>query len=221
MEHRHILPAPRRSTEFWPQRLTIRDARDWIVHDVCKNGRSILAEAGDIPGEMFGDRFPLCVGSLGPSDEFTVTASHVGESSQTRLSYELSGNSRPPASTRGPSMILPMSTGVRILPNMSAQITGRICNIPSGCAMLPERVVLRDPRDWVVSDLRVGNCSEFVQCGDVPGVAFASQAVGNRLLLDPLRQGVDLAMVVTYVGPCESGAELYAGVDGQIVRLVD
>jgi hypothetical protein len=216
------LPLPTRTRDFYPEHLALENAADWVVYDVRINGRSIFLQSGNIPGELFSNASAsrsLRLGRLATDDDFVVLATYVGVAPDARLVYELSGPLEPtPGSTApGVSGFLPMSTGVYILPCTSMQITGR-SQLP-GYAFRPEQIVIADAEDWVIADVKVGVCSQFANCGDVPGIAFSAQTVGNQLQLSPLHPRCDFTMVVTYIGERAEGAPFYCGVAGNCIRL--
>jgi hypothetical protein len=206
---------------FFADRLTIANAENWIVNDVRVRGESIFVQSGDVPGEMFSANgsSSVILGSLTTKDVIEVVATYVGDGSSARLQIELLGSTNLPREPRASTLLLPMSTGVNILPTTSAQITGRPQErlVPRGSAFLPERVVLVDAGSWVINDVKVGVLSQFAQCGDVPGMAFSSHGVGCHVRFDPVRSLHDFVMVVTYVGGREVGASFVCGVQGRLV----
>jgi len=116
--------------------------------------------------------------------------------------------------------VLPMSTGVRILPNQSAQITAR----PQRVAFRPERVFIsaagsaavggNGAADWIVNDILIGNRSQFSQAGQVPGDMFATNAIDGFVSFETAQTAMDVVMVVTYVGPAEHGLPFYGSIVG-------
>jgi hypothetical protein len=223
------LSAP--ASGFCPDRLVIEDASDWAIGDVRVRGVSILTQEGGFAGELFagrGDALPLRLGYLPPGEVVEVVASHVGERRSTSIPFvaELSGPvARPPDRAEvhhlPPTLIQPLCSGVGIPPYSSATLYGRpqLDRVPRGYGFLPERVVFANPRDWIIGDVKVGVCCQYARSDDVPGVAFASDAVGVHLRLDPVRARVDFAVTATYVGARESGACFLGGVQGSLVRL--
>ena len=121
---------------------------------------------------------------------------------------------------RGPERagreVLPMSTGVAILPTQSAQITAR----PQRVAFRPERVFISaagtsgGAADWVVNDIKIGNRSQFSQSGDVPGDMFATNAIDGFVSFETAQTAMDVVMVVTYIGLNESGVPFFASIVG-------
>lgn len=217
------LPLATRVHEFWPERLVIKNPSDWVVEDLIVNKRSRMVQSGSLPGVMFSSDANqlLDVGPLSPADEFTVVALYVGEpSSEVVLEYSLSGPRYPSGVPRDHLLLLPMSTGVNILPNTSAQITSRVRDhVGVGSGFRARRIVIERGQDWVVNDVKVRVSSQFAQSGDVPGVAFSPDTTGNLVLLDPAPVGIDFVMVVTYVGDREDGARFLCGVAGDVVEL--
>lgn len=115
---------------------------------------------------------------------------------------------RPPRTDR---ITLPMSSGVAIIPNTSAQITSR----PQAVAFRPERIIIGGrPSDWVVNDVKVGNRSQFAQSGDVPGEMFAATTIDGFVSMETVQTAMDFVMVVTYVGQVQEGAPFVCGVLG-------
>jgi hypothetical protein len=121
---------------------------------------------------------------------------------------------------RGPDRagreVLPMSTGVAILPTQSAQITAR----PQRVAFRPERVFISaagtsgGAADWVVNDIKIGNRSQFSQSGDVPGDMFATNAIDGFVSFETAQTAMDVVMVVTYIGLNESGVPFFGSIVG-------
>ena len=112
--------------------------------------------------------------------------------------------------------ILPMSTGVPILPTQSAQITGR----PQRLAFVPCRFVISNAgtsggaADWIVNDIKIGNRSQFSQSGDVPGDMFATNAIDTFVRFETAQTAMDVVVVVTYIGLNESGVPFFGAMVG-------
>jgi hypothetical protein len=112
--------------------------------------------------------------------------------------------------------ILPMSTGVPILPTQSAQITGR----PQTLVFKIGRFVISNAgtaggaADWIVNDIKIGNRSQFVQSGDVPGDLFATNAIDTFVRFDAAQTAMDVVVVVTYIGLNESGCPFFGAMVG-------
>ena len=121
-----------------------------------------------------------------------------------------------PGPDRAGREVLPMSTGVAILPTQSAQITAR----PQRVAFRPERVFISaagtsgGAADWVVNDIKIGNRSQFSQSGDVPGDMFATNAIDGFVSFETAQTAMDVVMVVTYIGLNESGCPFFGSVVG-------
>ena len=113
-------------------------------------------------------------------------------------------------------IVLPMSTGVPILPTQSAQITAR----SQMGAFRPERIFLSaagtsgGAADWIVNDFKIGNRSQFAQSGDVPGDMFATNAIDGFISFETVQTAMDVVMVVTYIGLNESGCPFFASIVG-------
>ncbi len=207
-----------RRPAFYPERVRVEDATDWIVNDVLLCGRSLCVQAGDLPAELLScaGHPALSFGRLDPGDEFTLMATYVGpREAGAELVYRIEGRAKPSSAPR--SCPLPMSSGVGVLPNVSAQLTSRVQTLPEGHGFQVRRVVIRDPQDWVVNDVRIGRASQFAQAGDVPGVAFQATGADQVVAFDPVAPGIDVQMVVTYVGADPAGAPFVGGMVGDVV----
>jgi hypothetical protein len=99
------------------------------------------------------------------------------------------------------------------LPAQSAQITGR----PQS-NFLPERLVIADPDDWIINDIKAGIRSQLAAVGDIPGQAFSSRTVGGHVTLDPVRRSQDFIVVVTRGEDCKKGASFFCGVQGRVLQ---
>ena len=121
-----------------------------------------------------------------------------------------------PLPTQANRDILPMSTGVPILPTQSAQITGR----PQTLVFKIGRFVISNAgtsggaADWIVNDIKIGNRSQFVQSGDVPGDLFATNAIDTFVRFDTAQTAMDVVVVVTYIGMNESGCPFFGAMVG-------
>ncbi len=130
--------------------------------------------------------------------------------------YAYGGSTTPslverPGPSRTDRITLPMSSGVHILPNTSAQITSR----PQSVAFRPERMIIGgNPSEWVVNDVKVGNRSQFAQSGDVPGEMYAATTIDGHLSMETVQTSMDFVIVVTFVGDAENGAPFVCGVLG-------
>src|SRR5262249_16103098 len=115
-----------------------------------------------------------------------------------------------PGPTGADRVILPMSSGVNILPNTSAQITSR----PQNYAFRPERCIISKSGDWGINDIKVGNMSKCSQSGDVPGEMFGATTIDGFVKFTTCQTAMDFVIVTTFVGASESGAPFVCGVLG-------
>lgn len=215
---------------FWPQRLAISDAEHWLIHDLRINGVSLLAQDGDLPGILFSDATrpalpQLRFGMLSVDDGLEITATYVGSESMPVFACELSGSATAPDPEEAPgsvSTFLPMSSGGRIPPNTAMRVKSNLC-IPSdgdnnwGMAFQASQIVIADADDWIVSDIRIGNMTQFCQSGDVPGVAF-SVAAAEAVRMTTLQGLMKCEIDATYIGTREEGATFLCGIAGNALR---
>ena len=113
-------------------------------------------------------------------------------------------------------VILPLSTGIPILPTQSAQITGR----SQRDAFRPERIFISNActeggaADWIVNEIRIAGQSQLAQSGDLPGDMFAPNAVSTLATFDEVDPQDDVQIVVTYIGLNKTGAPFFASIVG-------
>ena len=121
-----------------------------------------------------------------------------------------------PMPTQANRDILPMSTGVPILPTQSAQITGRpqVLVFKIGRFLISNAGTAGGAADWIVNDIKIGNRSQFVQSGDVPGDLFAVNAIDTFVRFESAQTAMDVVVVVTYIGLNESGAPFFGAMIG-------
>ena len=208
-----VLPMTVTSPALFVDRFTITDAKNWVVHDIRTRGKSIFLQNGDLPGEMFSGSASVILEPLEADDLIEIAATYVGNDTTARLVVELSGTANPTSAQRGISCFLPISTDVPILATQSAQIEGQ-----SRSTFLLERIVIADPDDWIINDVRIGNRCLFAQRGDLPGQAFSSHAVGCELTLNLVPRVADFAIVTTRSEGCEE-AGFCCGVQGRLLQV--
>ncbi len=121
-----------------------------------------------------------------------------------------------PPPTQANRDILPMSTGVPILPTQSAQITGRPQTLvfKIGRFLISNAGTAGGAADWIVNDIKIGNRSQFVQSGDVPGDLFATNAIDTFVRFESAQTAMDVVVVVTYIGLNESGCPFFGAMVG-------
>jgi hypothetical protein len=113
--------------------------------------------------------------------------------------------------------ILPISSGIPILPTQSAEITAH----PQR-AFRCERFMISGAgtsggaADWIVRDIRIGGRSQFVQGvqGDVPGDAFATNAIDAFVRFETAQATMAIAVSVTYIGLNEGGCPFFGSMVG-------
>ncbi len=187
---------------------------DWIINDIKIGDRSQLAQSGDLPGEMFSafaNDATLALEQMSAGMNFVVLVTYIGKE-EAGAAFEAVALGRVGHEPRlTDRILLPMSSGVNILPNTSAQITSR----PQNIAFRPERIVLGGtPNDWVINDVKVGNRSQMAQTGDCPGVMFSATSTLRAFTLETIQTAVDFVLLVTYVGANPTGAPFVCGVIG-------
>lgn len=130
--------------------------------------------------------------------------------------------------------VLPMCSGVVILPTQTAQITAR----PQRVAFRPERLVvsnyapvptvswwrrlspwhrapvLHGAADWLINDIKIGNRSQLAQSGDLPGDMFATSAIDSFVTFETAQTAMDVVLIVTYIGAARNGSTFNGAIIG-------
>jgi hypothetical protein len=89
------------------------------------------------------------------------------------------------------------------LPSMLVEVFAR----PHAHAFRPEDLAIHGNRShWLVHDLKVGHRSQFKnQRGPAPGTEFGPGGICEHLRLETCHPGMDLMLIVSYIGPEEAG----------------
>ena len=113
--------------------------------------------------------------------------------------------------------ILPLSTGTPIKPSQTANIKGRVQTI---YGFWPDQVTISNAgttggsADWIVNDIKIAGRSQFIQSGDVPGDLFATNAINSFVRFSAVGGGVDVELIVTYIGKNEEGCPFFGAMTG-------
>ncbi len=77
-------------------------------------------------------------------------------------------------------------------------------------AFKPDRIVISPgstpggANDWSVHDIIVGNRSQLLRAGAIPGGVFSAEAVDCAISFETVQSAMDLSIDVMYEGPNES-----------------
>jgi hypothetical protein len=197
--------------------LIIEDAEDWVVNDIVIDEQSQFLQSGDVPGDMFSAEAQGCGIRLGVApvgSNVQVLVTYIGDGPREFSCMALGTPIHDDHLIEPPRLILPMSSGINVPQGKSVQITAR----PQGHVFRPECLVIHGGQDWSVNDAKVGNHSQFMQSGDVPGSAFAARA-GTTFCMDDVAPGGDFVLVATYIGDAADGKPFSAGVVGKATKV--
>lgn len=216
------LPLPARAHDFFVSGLTLRgvEPSHWLINDVIVGSDTLLIDDGDLPGELLADRperVPLRLGRLRAKEELIVKATYIGPLASAALSYEVLGSEMPLRETAADTAFLPMSSSATA-DGGSLCISSKV-SVPTGFAFVPEEVVLRDPDNWIMVDVRMGMRLLFAALGEVPGALFGARTRGCRLNFPAVSGGQSLSTVVGYIGTHIASSLFVCGAVGRIVRL--
>ncbi len=211
-------------TAFKPTRLIIANAQDWLVNDIKIGNRSQLGSgSGPIPGEMFAASMSDSMISFDTAQsamDVVIVATYIGDDKAGGAFYAAMLGLEPGRSIVSPSSpiaereVVPLQSKSAIARGKTVEVIGRSNYV----AFRGERVFISGAgtpgghADWLINDIRVGTKGQFAQAGVIPGDVFAGDG-GLDLTMDPAPTHVDIAMLVTYVGPNES-AMFTGGISG-------
>lgn len=96
--------------------------------------------------------------------------------------------------TKARRLVLGMVSTSAIAAGSLATITAR----PQSIAFKPQRIVIPSTiaPDFIISDVKVGNKSQLVQSGELPGEAFSPDLVDGEMEMDTVQTSQDFVMVV-------------------------
>lgn len=96
-------------------------------------------------------------------------------------------------------LVLPMSSSGTIAAATAATITAR----PQTKAYRPQRIVVAASiaSFFTISDIKVGNQSQFVQAGTIPAEAFIQGAFGVAMRMDTVQTAQDFVFQVNNIDP--------------------
>lgn len=94
-------------------------------------------------------------------------------------------------------LVLPMSSSGTIAAGTAATITAR----PQTKAYRPQRIVVANSIAgfFTISDIKVGNKSQFVQAGTIPAEAFVQGAFGVAMRMDTVQTAQDFVFQVNNI----------------------
>lgn len=113
--------------------------------------------------------------------------------------------------------ILPLSTGIPVKSGQTLHVKGRV---QTKHGFWPDQLSISNAgtagsaADWVVNDIKVEGRSQFCQSGDVPGDMFATNAISSFVRFNAVGGGMDVDLIVTYVGKNENGCPFFGALSG-------
>ena len=118
---------------------------------------------------------------------------------------------------------LPMNTGGQKVPyNSTAIITSR----PQRVAFRPERIFVSPPiggtaglgsAGWFINDITIGNRSQLVQAGGLPGDMFQNTSIDSFVTFETAQTSMDVVISTTLIDTNfieTTGAVFYGGIIG-------
>jgi hypothetical protein len=109
-------------------------------------------------------------------------------------------------------------------PGVALQFHVRITARPLVRAFRPVRLMISQADQWLVHDILIGNRSQFMQAGAIPGGMFdatAGTAIDSFVSLEMAQTAMDIVLVVEYVGLDPDGAPFYATMIGDTEPYAD
>lgn len=210
------------------ERLVISSAsgceHDWIINGVEVDGVEQLT-VKNLSGALFsttgiaarGRHAFSCLYFRGldvieRESEVAVTVTYVGSNPLGEPFFAVIAGDTPP---QRPT-VLPIAPKNTLLPTIATTITAML-DQPLEIGMLEIEDTGTDggAADWVINDIRIDGTSQFVQSSDVPGDMFTTDAIESFVKFHP---GTRIELLVTYIGPNESGCCFKARILGTVVR---
>jgi hypothetical protein len=199
---------------------TLGGSADWVVNEIEIDGHPQQVPK-DISGTLFGSRSLARVSFEGLAvierdHELALTVTYVGKNPEGLPFFASVMGSRP---DQNPTKV-PIRTPDPL--QVSRQATIRVSE-PSMTFRI-ERFIIEDANteggaaDWIVNDLRIGNRSQFVQSGGIPGDLFATTAIDTFVKFDAWLLGMMIEIDVTYIGLNKEGAAFCGRFEGTVVR---
>lgn len=109
------------------------------------------------------------------------------------------------------SRTVQLQSDARVRANQSVRV-GRVCEQSVDINRL---VILDDALDWIVSDVLIGDASQFLHSGDIPGGLFAEGVADNFARFETAAAGARVEVIVSYVGADPEGRVFSAELRGQ------
>ena len=120
-----------------------------------------------------------------------------------------------PDPTMANRQVLPMNTGGQ---NVGIGLTAIITSRPQRVAFRPERVFVsatgtssQGAAAWLVNDITIGNRSQYVQQGALPGDMFATGAIDSFITFETAQTAMDVTMSVTFNDATVEGGQPFYG----------
>jgi hypothetical protein len=120
-----------------------------------------------------------------------------------------------PEPTMANRQVLPMNTGGQ---NVGIGLTAIITSRPQRVAFRPERVFVsatgtssQGAAAWLVNDITIGNRSQYVQQGALPGDMFATGAIDSFITFETAQTAMDVTMSVTFNDATVEGGQPFYG----------
>jgi hypothetical protein len=199
--------------------LVVQDAADWIVSGFLIDGASRHIDPGVI--EAFAARLRSRAEARGP-----IRVPRHGQVGLSGVVYagrrasakfyscalgrvvDTQGSASPFAAWDGDKVTLPVdSEGWRGRRGAGVSLTHHV----TGAPVLVRSLVIQDPHDWIVNDLRIDGRSQLLYPGDLPSEALqAPERLGMHL--DVAHREVEI--LVSYDGEQELGPELRCALVG-------
>lgn len=152
---------------------------------------------GDDPYDIIGARFPIRRQS-GPMRAAPRTQYNQALAMATAMKQANDGMIvRQQAPTKARRLVIGMASTGTVAAGASATITAR----PQAVAFKPQRIVIPSTiaPDFIILDIKVGNKSQLVQSGELPGEAFAPDLVDGEMEMDTVQTSQDFVVSITNI----------------------
>lgn len=164
---------------------------DELIGDDLIGGYDIIGQDDD---DYIGARFPIRRQTRAPR-RAPNTVYNRALAAATAMKQAQDGLIvRQQAPTKARRLVIGLTSSAAVVAGALATITAR----PQSIAFKPQRVVIPSTiaPDFIISDIKVGNKSQLVQSGELPGEAFSPDLVDGEMEMDTVQTSQDFVMVV-------------------------
>lgn len=165
----------------------------WDEVDSILSGYDLIGARAQLPHRRAPAYHPAARRGRGPSPQFMANLQAAAAAKQAGAGVIV----REQAPTKARRLVLPMASTGTVAAAAAATITAR----PQTIAFKPQRIVIPSTiaPDFDILDVKVGNKSQLVQSGALPGEAFQPTLFDGEMDMDTCQTSQDFVLQVLNV----------------------